>query len=123
MVREFEPVDAGGCAPPILASKMTSDAAVAWAMTDYQADGPMTIFTRNREQAEFYVAHGLEVDPLYSATTVAELRAEVAYYKENFLSCMATLNAINNAITEADEEGRGFVPVHQLTAALTKESP
>lgn len=60
---------------------------------------------------------------LYPQSALDALRGEVSYYKENFLSCMATLNVINDAITEADEEGRGFVPVHQLTAALTKESP
>lgn len=53
------------------------------------------------------------------AATVAELRGEIAYYKENFQSCMATLNAINDAITEADEDGRGFVPVNQLETILT----
>lgn len=60
---------------------------------------------------------------LYDAATVAELRAEVAYYKENFQSCMTTLNAINDAITEADEDGRGFVPVNQLENILTGADP
>lgn len=56
-------------------------------------------------------------------SAITALEGEVAYYKENFQSCMATLNAINSAIIEADEDGRGFVPVHQLQAALTKETP
>lgn len=62
-------------------------------------------------------------EPLYSAATVAELRAEVAYYKENFHSCMEKLNAINDALTEADEDGRGFVPVNQLETILTGADP
>lgn len=62
-------------------------------------------------------------DEFYHAATVAELRAEVAYYKENFHSCMEKLNAINDALTEADEDGRGFVPVNQLETILTGADP
>ena len=71
--------------------------------------------------AHFVLKHGDSL--LDHATAITALEGEVAYYKENFQSCMAALNAINNAIIEADEEGRGFVPVHQLQAALTKETP
>lgn len=95
--------------------------AVAWLVTNGgETCEPWLVYERNEVEA---LPASCIADPLYPQSALDALRGEVAYYKENFLSCMATLNAINNAITEADEEGRGFVPVHQLTAALTKESP
>lgn len=54
---------------------------VAFAMTDHQDDGPMTILTTDRKYAECWAAEGIQVEPLYSAATVAELRAEVASSK------------------------------------------
>lgn len=50
----------------------------AWAMTDHQADGPMTILTTNREDAKFWGEQGIDVEPLYkspqpSADAVREL--------------------------------------------------
>ena len=39
----------------------------AWAMTDHQADGPMTILTTNREDAKFWGGQGIDVEPLYKA--------------------------------------------------------
>lgn len=39
----------------------------AWAMTDHQADGPMTILTTNREDAKFWGEQGIDVEPLYKA--------------------------------------------------------
>jgi hypothetical protein len=95
--------------------------AVAW-MCD-AGDGVNIDATCRTNVRDDYARFGRTIDPLYPASVVAALEGEVAYYKENFLSCMATLNAINNATIEADEEGRGFVPVHQLQAALTQPEP
>lgn len=39
----------------------------AWAMTDHQADGPMTILTTNREDAKFWGEQGIDVEPLYKS--------------------------------------------------------
>ena len=50
---------------------------VAWAMTDYQSDGPNTQFTRDPYAAEYHAGNGIGVEPLYSAATVAELRARI----------------------------------------------
>lgn len=55
---------------------------VAFAMTDHQDDGPMTILTTDRKYAECWAAEGIQVEPLYSAATVAELRAEVERLRE-----------------------------------------
>ena len=41
----------------------------------------MTILTTDRKYAECWAAEGIQVEPLYSAATVAELRAEVASSK------------------------------------------
>ena len=100
--------------------------AVAWLIRYSDAlDGSprQTVYTHNTIADWRTIDPGSTSEPLYSAATVAELRAEVAYYKENFQSCMTILNAINDAITEADEDGRGFVPVNQLENILTGADP
>lgn len=41
---------------------------IAWAATDYQADGPITQYTSDRYAAEYYESIGLDVCPLYATT-------------------------------------------------------
>lgn len=99
--------------------------AVAWLVTS--GDARVICMSEATADAQAFElrkgGYPANVEKLIPASAITALEGEVAYYKENFQSCMAALNAINNAIIEADEEGRGFVPIHQLQAALTKESP
>lgn len=41
---------------------------IAWAATDYQADGPITQYTSDRYAAAYYQSIGLDVRPLYTTT-------------------------------------------------------
>lgn len=66
---------------PMPKDNEVDEKAVAFAMTDHQDDGPMTILTTDRKYAECWAAEGIQVEPLYSAATVAELLAEVASSK------------------------------------------
>jgi hypothetical protein len=51
---------------------------VAWAVTDYQDDGPMTQYTHDPQSARHYEeVYGLEVCPLYAQQSIDALRAEV----------------------------------------------
>ena len=72
-------------------------APVAWAMTDYQADGAMTILTSNREQADFWGEQGIQIDNLYPASAIAALQGEVSRLREA-LSEVAALDG-----TESNE--------------------
>lgn len=72
---------------PILEQALTQQRGalepIAWAATDYQADGPITQYTSDRYAAEYYQSIGLDVRPLYattpqpSADAVRELQDEV----------------------------------------------
>jgi hypothetical protein len=70
--------------------------AVAGAVLD--KDGVALI--RKGTESDFIMRNGGQ--RLYPASVVAALEGEVAYYKENFLSCMATLNACHLPCTPID---------------------
>ena len=87
----------------------------AWAMTDHQADGPMTILTTNREDAKFWGEQGIDVEPLYkspqpSADAVREL---VKRWRDKAKRTDAEDRADDALEFCADE----------LEAALTREAP
>lgn len=93
--------------------------AVAFAMTDHQDDGPMTILTTDRKYAECWATEGIQVEPLYSAATVAELRAEVERRKDA-LAAMSQFAKVAEQRADAAERRVGELrrALVEVTASL-----
>lgn len=69
-------VDAGGCAHPVIAAVSEKIEPVAWAMTDYQPEAN-TQYTGDKYAAEHWGSQGIQIEPLYPATTVSALEARI----------------------------------------------
>lgn len=73
---------------------------VAWAMTDYQADGANTQYTRDSHAAEYWGSQGIQIDPLFDAATVAALEAEVERLVKALDEAACELSAAGQALAE-----------------------
>lgn len=62
-------------------------------------------------------------EPLYSAATVAELRAEVAFYRSECELYATKFNAVMSEVMEAEDEWRGFISRDLIADLITGADP